>query len=367
MKPRGILSMFLFFTIIFSTTMKTSQNNAIDLDPSLHGFKCFPETQINTPIRINLKNQIECFSVNGQNCVEGINSLALCKDLVAAKRNTLKPVVCSDKDNAKWCVLARKFFRRQWHCPNDTSLEVAVRIKSNGDIECLTKNGKDCFHGSTAQRACLHANKCDKFNKRMKRLKCGKEHKRYWGHNGYFFANEHWCKKAFAYFKFTDDFIFPDSINLSTAVRINKNGDIACISNDGKNCVWKREIATDLAKQSISGNKKVHTLTCGIQHRNLYRTSGYGNERHWCTKAYRYLIKGDVKLDSYNWISNSKINFKLNKDNDKGNKKGSPSRKTRRVKNKKLTNKLANDLLQSEKEKWKKERKTYLNTVGKKL
>lgn len=63
------------------------------------------------------------------------------------------------------------------------------------------------------------------------------------------------------------------------------DGDVACMSPDGKNCNWGS--CTD-------GNKKISNpqfLKCGEMHKKIWGTTGYDTPDHWCNKADKLLLK----------------------------------------------------------------------------
>lgn len=59
---------------------------------------------------------------------------------------------------------------------------------------------------------------------------------------------------------------------------ITKDGNPACASYDGGNCLWGQKIGDiDFAK--------VKPLVCGAAHRTLYGVTGFEDPKHWCNLA----------------------------------------------------------------------------------
>ncbi len=58
------------------------------------------------------------------------------------------------------------------------------------------------------------------------------------------------------------------------------DGNPACASYDGKNCLWGKSIGDiDFTK--------VRPLVCGARHRSLYGVTGFEDPNHWCNLALR--------------------------------------------------------------------------------
>jgi len=61
---------------------------------------------------------------------------------------------------------------------------------------------------------------------------------------------------------------------------IGADGNPACASYDGANCLWgKSKAEIDFAK--------VKPLACGARHRQLYGSTGFEDPKHWCNLALR--------------------------------------------------------------------------------
>jgi hypothetical protein len=57
-----------------------------------------------------------------------------------------------------------------------------------------------------------------------------------------------------------------------------KDGNPACASYDGKNCLWGQSIGDiDFTR--------VRPLVCGAEHRKLYGVTGFEDPNHWCNLA----------------------------------------------------------------------------------
>jgi hypothetical protein len=61
---------------------------------------------------------------------------------------------------------------------------------------------------------------------------------------------------------------------------ITNDGNPACASYDGRNCLWGQSIRdVDFAR--------VRPLVCGAAHRTLYGVTGFEDPKHWCNLALR--------------------------------------------------------------------------------
>jgi len=66
---------------------------------------------------------------------------------------------------------------------------------------------------------------------------------------------------------------------------ITADGNPACASYDGRNCLWGQKMGDiDLTK--------VRPLVCGAAHRNLYGVTGFEDPKHWCNLALRASTAG---------------------------------------------------------------------------
>jgi hypothetical protein len=81
-------------------------------------------------------------------------------------------------------------------------------------------------------------------------------------------------------------------------LRINaETGEVECLSYDGKNCEWTY---TKKYGNNITNIKsdEVKSLQCGPDHKRHWRSTGYENVDHWCSKNYRYFAKmGEDNID----------------------------------------------------------------------
>lgn len=79
--------------------------------------------------------------------------------------------------------------------------------------------------------------------------------------------------------------------NISVPVRMNQDGDVECMSKDGKNCMWDGKCETKL--KTIVRNQD--PLTCGAMHKDLYGSIGYDNPSHWCAKGKKLLTQDSLQ------------------------------------------------------------------------
>jgi hypothetical protein len=71
---------------------------------------------------------------------------------------------------------------------------------------------------------------------------------------------------------------------INVPLRRNVGGDIECMSNNNKDCLWKGtadECNNLIAKPPVPQNP----LVCGAMHKKEWGSSGYDNTDHWCAKG----------------------------------------------------------------------------------
>lgn len=163
-----------------------------------------------------------------------------------------------------------------WRC-GITSVSSPMSKNANGDVQCMSTNGKDCIVKTPKEE-------CRKLIKKppsdIKPLVCGEAHKKYWGSTGYD-SPTHWCSVAKS--------LIPDNptgwncgiggktMPLSKTMK----GDIQCMSTDGKNCIVKPSV--DMCNELIKNPPSdIKPLVCGDAHKAIYGTSGYDDSKHWC-------------------------------------------------------------------------------------
>jgi len=72
-------------------------------------------------------------------------------------------------------------------------------------------------------------------------------------------------------------------------MRVNSEGDIECMANDGTNCFWKNN--ADECKKAITDTKPedIKPLACGDMHKSKYGGSGYDTSGHWCSNMANFM------------------------------------------------------------------------------
>jgi len=193
----------------------------------LYGFKCFGITRINTPIRLTANNEIECLSIDGKRCVSNLDDDNKCRKFVKHYYTRAQFIKCSSMipfDRRHVCQKAKIFFFKQWRCFNHTGIKAAIRIdKKTGKVKCLSFNGRSCIQGNQAINLCRGPSKLNEIP-----LTCRKSSMN---------RNSWLCKKAFAWFRYTGEWINKSKTNIDTLIRLDENGIIECLSKDGVNCV----------------------------------------------------------------------------------------------------------------------------------
>ena len=85
----------------------------------------------------------------------------------------------------------KRILPTEWTCLDD--IGVPLRLNENNDVECMSKNDKDCLW--TAANECQNTLTTNNGSTDLKPLSCGDEHKEKWGSTGYD-NPQHWCAKA---------------------------------------------------------------------------------------------------------------------------------------------------------------------------
>ena len=262
---------FLIIVILINIIYLSNCVYPID---GIFGFKCFGITNIPIPIRINNFNQIECFSINGKECISNLNSEINCRKFVKENFNFLKPFTCSEdnkKDKLHWCFKAVNFFYNKWHCENDTGIDIGIKLNViTGDVMCLSFNGKTCLEGKFASKICKKANICKKTREKLKPIICGINYVKMYSNFGYNFPSKHWCKKSYAFFKYDGIWYSRKYTGLDTLITMTTNGDIICVSENEGKC--RNDISESESKRIKNNKDNVPSknIICKLQKNNDY-------------------------------------------------------------------------------------------------
>jgi len=246
-------------------------------------------------IRLNEKGKLECLSSDGVNCIKNLTTEDQCRRIIQ-QNIRYRPAKCKvdqtgNKDH--WCYRAYNYYFKQWHCQKDTGLSTGVSLDAySGNVMCLSFDGKDCLWGKKAEIVCRQVSWCHKTRARLKPVICGKEYKRKSCSQGYNSPHSHWCKKAFAFFRY-DGRWWNDDKNTDTMIQMNHHGDIGCISKDGKDCIW------DISKKKLNPRvlieqfekKSIQILTCGKMMKRVKGILGYEKKKHWCNRGLEHFFK----------------------------------------------------------------------------
>lgn len=177
-------------------------------------------------------------------------------------------------------------FVGNWNCNAMKDIGIIIRYY-HGNIECLSTNAIDCIWGAKFDE-CGALVSLFGFDKYI--LACGEMHKRIHGTIGYGFPN-HWCEKAAKrYYPFVKHPITSswrcDLLKLLGVIVRYVDGDIECLSHNGKDCIWNttHENCLFLTKDEQQLNL-INCLRCGEMHNEKYPGPGYNIPNHWCAKA----------------------------------------------------------------------------------
>jgi len=285
------LSFFILLLLVNKSHSKYNINN-------LFGFRCKGATKLRIAIRVNNKNKLECLSTDGKKCSGPFNSDQECRSKIMSSIRRLKLVQCEASQIEKkghWCKRAHRYFFKKWHCQKETGLRTGVKLDPNsGHAMCISFNGKDCLWGKFGKKICKKLKWCKKTQARLKPLMCGTKHKIIWGHDGYSFPSAHWCKRTYAFFKYTGAWYGKKNTGLSTLVRMTNKGEIGCISPNKRDCVWNindRRKGNNIIRK-LNKRNQLHALFCGNHHKRIHGSTGLNNSRHWCHRSVKGFFYG---------------------------------------------------------------------------
>jgi hypothetical protein len=306
MKHEKQLALFLVVLIIYF-----SLGSCVYDIKRLNGFKCPGITKLNKAIRLNEKNRVECFSLNGNECATFSNDRS-CRQFLDNNMSRVVPVKCGSGNrngsgSPSWCSEAERFYFNRWLCYEETGIKTGIRLSRNGNVQCLSKNGRDCVWGNYGNKVCRKIKYCRRTQRMMRQLTCGSQKfKKVWGHNGYLFAYDHWCKKGFAFYFYTGNFLCRQSTGMSTPIRLAINGDMECLSKNRKDCIRGVKSNCQCNRLITKYRSKTSQLRCGKNHKKIYRMSGYRKRSHWCRRSHDMVYK---KLISLHYIANKNCGY----------------------------------------------------------
>ena len=68
-------------------------------------------------------------------------------------------------------------------------------------------------------------------------------------------------------------------------------GDIACLSSNGKDCIWNTCLNGVLPPLP----RVIRPLKCGADHLSKYGDTGYNNPEHWCTQGEKLISQKQAR------------------------------------------------------------------------
>jgi len=119
-------------------------------------------------------------------------------------------------------------------CFEWTNIEIPVRLGIDGDIECLSINGKNCIDNLKTNKDCISF--INNNIRNINTLSCGLKRNKI--KNKLDLLNKpNWCSKAFDYFY--NKWHCKLETGIKTPIRINfETLNIECLSKSGKDCIW---------------------------------------------------------------------------------------------------------------------------------
>jgi hypothetical protein len=214
-----------------------------------------------------------------------------------------------------------------WQCVDGILGTLPIRWNNNGDIECMSKDAIGCmWKNSTSDCNALASEPPSK----LQPLVCGAMHSAMHGEPGYS-KPDHWCTKGRRVFAAATVGVLTTSLLPPSAwrcvagvrdvvpVRLNKEGDIECMAENGQDCMWRPDFRMCNALASAPlGN--LQPLACGRMHEVVKGGTGYTDPDHWCYRG-RQAMSTPMALPSppvtpWRCADDILTPFRLNKNND---------------------------------------------------
>lgn len=227
----------------------------------------------------DLKNNLCKYYKKDEDCKKEINEKGI------------KPAEIKRTDKSLTNMVFGHFFNR-WICPKESGLKAAFRYNTENmgktyNIECLGRNGDDCFQDKNADIACDRVNSCPEGEREFQSLGCASpKFKQVWFHDGFNVHTPNWCKEVNAYIRY-DGSIQKIGGTKKIALVYRENGMSSCIQDPQvvlPKCL--EENALNILEKTIKFFEKDLK-----QYKNLVDCKGEllleasANENHWCSKS----------------------------------------------------------------------------------
>ena len=346
MKLKKLLQNFFIISLLFLILINSNSTTKIENKKQIsfmdrYGFRCISETGVQTGIRVNSNNEVECWSENGKECVWGLSSDEKCNQAINKENlSKLVPLQCGVTHKLKfgtngydtpdhWCQKGLNFFFGKYHCPSKTGLKQTIMLdKDTGDLKCMSKDFVNCYEGKDAESVCGAVNRCKASGKGTSKARlfveismknknnnesnstskgpndpkappvtgqvsCGDSMKEKIGHTGYQDPGDHWCKQGLVFFRFNGSWLKASETGSDTIVRLGKKGSIECLSRDGSTCLVQNggdsAMQNDIDLLTNNGKIEPKVMACG---KGIPRgKTGFENPNSWCSQAY-YAVLG---------------------------------------------------------------------------
>jgi hypothetical protein len=304
-KMKLLLKRFIFnfcFIVFSSVSWMTKTQNFQNL-MDMNGFKCVGVTGIDTPIRLSPTGDVECFSLNGNDCIDELNNDMECKKYVILNKSKLVPLLCGPhlksltgstgyEEEGHWCKKGHDYFYKKWHCPSETGTEMITRInKEQFAVECFKNSQGECMKGQEAIDRCgTIINGKENTNP----LVCKKDD--FWQ------TDTNFCKIAHGYFRYTGEYLCSEKTGVDTPLRLSPDGEVQCMSRNARDCLWGNGSGQNCII-AINYQANINQpLSCGRHHQQVHGSGGYGPGNSWCGKPFPsfYEKQNSIAYGPYN-------------------------------------------------------------------
>ena len=153
--------------------------------------------------------------------------------------------------------------------PDDPIEDMYFSYSANGDIQCPSHDGRNCFWAKSVAEA--HTAK--------QVLACGADHQAKHGINGYDTPG-HWCRTIALAEGNAKGFSYQWGLH-----GLLNAQDVMCASSDGVNCRWGAPLSMSF--------KDASPLICGRDHASRYGDVGYDTPGHWCAPFAAPTVRGN--------------------------------------------------------------------------
>lgn len=234
------------------------------------------------------------YSNNAFQCIKNNN---ICKNLLKESEclkliNTEIAETDLKSIDSNLVSLIKNYYFNRWICPSESGLNFTLKFNTefgdNYSIQCLGRDGNDCFFDKNAEIACARVNSCPDGMKEFKELECASENfKKVWNNDGFAIHTPTWCKAANAYLKFDQKVNVVSIKDKKIGLVMLADGMTGCIPDPTvkvQKCLEENDqnILDKSIKLYNSDRKNFDNL---IECKGKFLLDAKLDSNHWCAKS----------------------------------------------------------------------------------